>query len=423
MPSFAHRNPSYRRHRSSGQAIVVLNRQMIYLGPWKSKASREAYDRIIGEWFANGRRLPRQTRSAGAAPAGAAPADISVAELIVRFMEHAETYYRHGDGTQTDEIWAFRSVFKILNRLYGRTAAADFGPLALESCRNAMIEKGWVRRNINNMVGRIKLVFRWAVSREILPADVHTSLSTLAGLRMGRSDAKESAPVRPVADDVVEATIRHLSPTVAAMIQTQRLTGARPGEICSMRIGDIDRSGAVWLYVPKAHKTLHHGHARRIFIGPKAQAVLAPFMRKIDPAAYVFSPADAERERRDAMHAARVAGGTPPRYGNVPGSNRKAKPKHQPGESYDVGAYRRAITRACDKADRHAHGGIVATDEDRIVPRWHPHQLRHSAATEIRKHFGIESAQSVLGHANVSMTELYAEQDSESARRVAAAIG
>ena len=26
------------------------------------------------------------------------------------------------------------------------------------------------------------------------------------------------------------------------------------------------------------------------------------------------------------------------------------------------------------------------------VPRWHPHRLRHSAATELRKEFGIEAA-------------------------------
>jgi integrase len=54
---------------------------------------------------------------------------------------------------------------------------------------------------------------------------------------------------------------------------------------------------------------------------------------------------------------------------------------------------------------------------------WHPHQLRHSAATEIRKRFGIEAAQHVLGHATLNVTEIYAEKNSEAARQIAAAIG
>jgi len=54
---------------------------------------------------------------------------------------------------------------------------------------------------------------------------------------------------------------------------------------------------------------------------------------------------------------------------------------------------------------------------------WHPHQLRHSAATEIRKRFGIEAAQHVLGHATLNVTEIYAEKNAEAARQVAAMIG
>jgi integrase len=49
--------------------------------------------------------------------------------------------------------------------------------------------------------------------------------------------------------------------------------------------------------------------------------------------------------------------------------------------------------------------------------------LRHSAATEIRKRFGIEAAQHVLGHATLNVTEIYAEKNAEAARRVAAMIG
>ena len=46
----------------------------------------------------------------------------------------------------------------------------------------------------------------------------------------------------------------------------------------------LDRSGPVWVYTPRRHKTLHHGHTREIYLGPKAQAVLTPWLvRQADP--------------------------------------------------------------------------------------------------------------------------------------------
>ena len=49
--------PKYRKHKASGQAIVTIGGKMFYLGPHNSKASRIEYDRFIGEWLANGRRI------------------------------------------------------------------------------------------------------------------------------------------------------------------------------------------------------------------------------------------------------------------------------------------------------------------------------------------------------------------------------
>ena len=62
-----------------------------------------------------------------------------------------------------------------------------------------------------------------------------------------------------------------------------------------MRTADIDRSGKVWTYTPSKHKTEHHGHERIIYLGDHAQEIVRPFL-KLDPAAYLFSPADADAE-------------------------------------------------------------------------------------------------------------------------------
>ena len=50
MPRLTQANPAYRKHRASGQAIVRIHGKTIYLGRWKSKASRAEYDRVITEF-------------------------------------------------------------------------------------------------------------------------------------------------------------------------------------------------------------------------------------------------------------------------------------------------------------------------------------------------------------------------------------
>jgi hypothetical protein len=53
MPHLKRALPSYRHHKPSGQAVVTLNGKDYYLGPWGTKTSRDAYDRLVvvaGKW-------------------------------------------------------------------------------------------------------------------------------------------------------------------------------------------------------------------------------------------------------------------------------------------------------------------------------------------------------------------------------------
>jgi integrase len=224
----------------------------------------------------------------------------------------------------------------------------------------------------------------------------------------------------PVPEADVDATLPHLSRHVRAMVELQLLTGMRPGELCALRTCDVDRGGKLWTYSPAAHKTQHHGHARVIYLGPKAQAVLAPFL-KPELSAAVFSPADAEVERLAAKRARRR---TPLSCGNVPGSNRVAVRRRAPRDRYDVASYRRAITRGCERAF-----GMPADlpHAERLAWRgahcWHPHQLRHTAATRLRKDYGLEAAQVILGHKTLTVTQVYAERNVAAAQIVMAAVG
>lgn len=55
--------------------------------------------------------------------------------------------------------------------------------------------------------------------------------------------------------------------------------------------------------------------------------------------------------------------------------------------------------------------------------RWHPHQLRHTHATRVRRESGLEEPQIQLGHSKADVTPIYAERDMGRAADVAQRIG
>ena len=272
---------------------------------------------------------------------------------------------------------------------------------------------------VNEQTIRIRRIFRWCSSEQMIPADVCTGLQTVDGLRHGHSDAHETEPVKPVPEHHVDAIEAHVSPTIWAAIQVQRLTGMRSGEVCIIRSRDIDMTGDVWLYRPSSHKTEHHGHERAVEFGPRAQGIIRTFLTNRATSDYLFSPTEAEVERSAEKRRQRKTR-VPPSQKN----RSKRRPMRRPRERYDSTSYRRAICRACDSAcppPSDITGDEVASW--RTEHRWHPHQLRHSFATRIRREFGIEAARILCGHRSVAVTETYAEIDRNKVTGIVARFG
>jgi integrase len=242
------------------------------------------------------------------------------------------------------------------------------------------------------------------------------------GLRRGRTGAKEGAGVKPPAADLVDAMLPQLNPTVRAMVELQRLTGMRPGELVIIRPADVDRSGDVWEYRPAEHKTAHAGKDRTVYLGPKAQDVLRPFLlRHAD--SFCFSPVEALRDYRADKSAARK---TPLSCGNRPGTNRRRSPRRQPADRYSTESYARAVQRGCDRA--FPVPDEIAADRDavkkwKVAHRWSPNQLRHALATRVRRDFDLDAAKTLLGHSQIGTTQIYAEKDRKRAIEVAKLIG
>ena len=381
---------------------------MRYLGPYGTKASRVEYDRLVMEWLAAGRPSHQ----------AADPGDITVSEICAAFWKFAKVHYVKHD-TPTGTADNYRPVLALLKEVYGKTHAAEFGPLAAKALLARMVRDGASRRYANDNLSRIRRIFRWATSEQLIPPAVVQALDTVEGLRKGRSKVRETAPILPVDDAVVDATLPHLPDVVADMARLQRLCGARPGEICLVRPCDIDRTAdeangnRIWLYRPESHKTEHHGRGRVIAIGPRGQAVLRPYLLR-DATAYCFSPAESERRRNEARHEARQTPMTPSQEARKP----IRKPRRAKGTKYTNDSYRRAVTRAIELANEaRTEAGVDA------LPHWHPNQLRHSLGTEVRQRFGLEAAQVVLGHSKADVTQVYAERDQRLAVEVARQVG
>jgi len=367
------RIPSLRR--CNGRGFVELGGRRIYLGPWGEPQTQEAYGRTVAEWMRTGRQVP------------VGPREITVVETAVAYLEHASQYYRRMDGTLTTSIDAVREAIRVTRRLYGSLAAEDFGPLALRTVREVWIDRGLARKTVNYYTSNVKLMFKWAASHEMIGPEVYQALATVENLKAGRSAARETEPVLPVLEQHIEAIRPFVSRQVWALVQLQLLTGARGGELLPLRPVDLDTSGDVWIARLRLHKTSHQGKARTLYFGSRAQRILHEFLKNRPLTDCLFSPAEAEAERQGSRPL---------------GSSREL------GNHYRPDSYRNAIVRACRRA---------------VIPVWTPHRLRHTAATRIRKEFGLDAAQVILGHSRADVTQIYAEIDQEKALRITKEVG
>ncbi len=405
MPKSEH-VPKLSEHRASGRAFVRLTRDAapIYLGRYGTPEARAAYDRVLCEWLAGGRVQPSTVIGR------------TLSEVLAAYSDFADGYYLGTDGKHSAEWWHMRRIMGYLRTLYGSTPAASFSPLALKAVRAKLVRDKYPRKSVNMDVQRIRRLLKWAASEELIDVSVYQALTTVDGLRAGKTDAPERDPVRPIDDASVDAIRPYVSNPVWALIELQRLTGARAGELLQMARHDLDASdAAVWAYRPRQHKSAHRGRDRVIHLGPKAIAVVRPFLTGKPADAPLFSPQDSEADRLAERHEKRK---TRESCGNVPGSNRVRRPRRKPGDRYTTASYRRAIARAID-----AYNAEAKKHKRPVIEHWHPHRLRHSVGTNIRKRYGVEVARVVLGHSDIPTALIYAEADEQVARQVAAEVG
>lgn len=337
---------------------------------WKSfgnvkKVTKGEAERRYEEWLASW-VVDERVKNPGRA-------GLTLQDLAERYQVHAEQYYRRADGTPTREASNIAYAVAHVTEAMGDELASEFTPGKLKAVRKKMIAAGLARTTINDRVKKVRGMFKWAASEELVTAEVWHGLQAVEPLKRGRSEAKETEKVTPAPEADIEKVRPDVPTPVCALIDLQLLTGMRPGEVVLMRGCDLDMSGSEWVFEPEWHKTQHHGHERPILLGPRSQAIITPYLVH-DLAAYLF---------RSSHHKAKL-----PRY--------------------TVDSYAQAIRRACNRLG---------------VDAWSPGQLRHNAGTRLREVYGLEGAKVILGHQKVETTQVYAEADTRRARQIVAEVG
>jgi integrase len=451
------KDPQYRHHKASGRAFVAIRGRRVYLGKHGTADSRAKYElELIKLRVARQPLFAAEIRSGNGDVAAAESGQLSLCELLLAYWRHAQSYYRpirqpHETASPSAAAAANGTPREIGTRHFGKEAlnmwyvieelrkqhpflaVSEFTPKVLKSIRQAMIDRGLGRDYINGKMNRIRRIFKWGVAEELVPSGVLAALQTVQGLKVGRSDARETEDVPAVAKHWVEAVLPYLSSPVRAMAELQLVTGLRSDNVTGMRACEIDTCGKgfdyeprpsdpdyrqyVWIFKPAHHKTKHLGKQLLIALGPQAREIIRPFLGA-NLAAYLFNPALATEERNQKRRAARK---TPLSCGNVPGSNRiRRKPKRAPGVRYSTRTYARAIARAIIVANRERR---QRDPEAPLIPHWSPHQVRHRYATDVDRQFGLIASSVALGHSKANVTQLYVERNFALAQRVAREMG
>ena len=354
------RLPAYCEHKGTGQAFVRLTIDGKRQMIYLGKYnSRESLDRYDE---VVGEWLA--TKEVAKLQSGPTVADIG--EQYASYQEPL---------LDADKLYNVRNALKVLNTLFGDRPASEFGAVQFDRFRHELVKAEYSKAYGNRLILIVKQCFKWALKRGVIDANQFTGLMAVDPLTSKEAPTKV---VEPADDADVDATMLLLSADFQDMIRFLRATGCRPGEARLMQVGDIDREN--WLLHRDKHKTAHKGKSRIIPIPTSVQAVL--LSRLLRPAdAYVFGADDGER----AYH-------------------------------------KRALARAIDRA-------IVRINHERSdadlppMDHWHPYQLRHARATEVREQYGVEVAQVILGHSRIDMTQHYAGVTEAKAKEVGKLIG
>jgi len=100
----------------------------------------------------------------------------TVSELCLDFMKYAEEFYRDEAGEPTGEANNYKYALRPLVALFRNVRCCQFGTSKLFVVRDELV-KVHVRKQVNIHLARIKRMFKWGVSQEMLPVSTYLCIA------------------------------------------------------------------------------------------------------------------------------------------------------------------------------------------------------------------------------------------------------
>jgi len=328
-------------------------------------------------------------------PCGTPGGSALIADLVTQFLESARKTKSKSDysnyKTAGQALWRYKGL-----------PTAEFDAYLLLQVQEGFVKSGYARRQCNRLTNFCVHIFKWGEVRRLVPPGKSLQLKLVEPLQKGT--AHENDDRMPVADDVVERTLPFLLPVYQAFIRIVQSTGARPSEICRMRVADIDRENPkVWVYRLIHHKTMRHDKRRVLAFGRKDQAMMLPYMDK-DSNSAVFSPKDAVSEYKRLLRDSRTTPFTPSQLKRD--KYRKRHPKINTNEFFTTDTVGKALKRAILEANRNL-------PPDQQIPVWTMYQLRHAFLTKKTEEFDEHVAATLAGHSSPEMVRRIYDKSQE----------
>ena len=349
-------------------------------GKYQSPESLAAFEKSLGFFLLHGTAPPWVGKAVATThPALADDDGQTVEELCRQFEKHKLPGYSYSEQCN------YRSAMRDLCYLYAARPAAHFGKRELLEVRALFVRSGKCLKGCNGQTRRVKAVFQWAADHELVPDSVPLNLQALRNLKHG--EAPTPPRKQAVSDELVQRTCQHLPQEAVDIITVLRHSGARSGELYPLRVKDLQiASRDLWVYQPAKHKNAHRGQSRTILFGPQSLAILKRLVKGRRPSDLVFT----RPQQTDYRNTRRW--------------------KHTGGTAWDRHSLGHLIARTCKRFE---------------LPHWHPHQLRHAAASAAYNRDGgtAAAAQVLMGHATISTTERYITLDEGPAHEQARKFG
>jgi integrase len=256
--------------------------------------------------------------------------------------------------------------------------------------RNDRGELRFSRWSVLRFVSLIRRCLEWGVVAGLVDESQAASLKLVQAPKKGT--VKESKPRQGGEWERVRDVSANMTSEVGQLLLVLWWTGARPGELCGLRVGQIQRAGVisnskfvsidlaeygVWAARLEQHKTASHGLERVLFFGKESQRILAPLVEGRGPSEPVF--------QKDG------------------------------GKAYYSKQLQLYVKRACVKLG---------------LPYFAPYQVDHAFLARVAALFsseipgsGILAAKAARGHSLRGVTEVYTGADLVTAARVAQRCG